>query len=112
MTDPMIWLAIAGLVVISVVTRSFFFLAETAWPFPRWLEIGLRYAPVGALCAVAVPAVTGSDLSAGHVAAWSPRVVAMAVALLVTWWKKEMLLTIATGMAAYHCTIWIIRSLL
>ena len=38
------WQAIVvlGLVVISVVTRSFFFLQDRPWPFPGWLEMGLK----------------------------------------------------------------------
>lgn len=94
-------LTILGLVVISVVTRSFFFLSGREWPFPEWFKTGLKYAPVGALCAVAVPAVL---LAGPHVsmAGWGPRGLAALMALGVAWWRKDMLLTIVVGMGTFH----------
>lgn len=97
------WQAIVvlGLVVISVVTRSFFFLQDRPWPFPGWLEIGLKYAPIGALAAVAVPAVV---LEPGAVSASLDlsRAGAGCVAVGVAVWRKDMLLTIAAGMFTFH----------
>ena len=60
MSDWMQWVAVSGLIVISALTRSAFFITEQIWTMPKWLESGLRYAPIGALAAVAVPAVVMS----------------------------------------------------
>lgn len=101
MGDLHVWLTIGGLVLISVLTRSFFFISTREWPFPDWLKTGLKYAPVGALCAVAVPAVLLPGAGAPLVS-WGPRALAAIVAVGVAWWRKDMLLTIVVGMATYH----------
>lgn len=48
-------LVIAGLTLVSVITRTFFFISEREWPLPRWVDHGLQYAPVAALAAITVP---------------------------------------------------------
>jgi branched-subunit amino acid transport protein len=100
------WIAVLGLVAITAITRSAFFLTDRLWPFPQWLESGLRYAPIGALAAVAVPAVlmTKGQLPSDWV---DPKVVAAAAAALIAWWRKDMLLTIAVGMVVFHVWHWI-----
>lgn len=106
MSEWMQWVSVMGLVAISALTRSAFFMTDEVWSMPKWLESGLRYAPIGALAAVAVPAVTMTQgaLPAG----WAdPKVMAAAVAALFAWWRKDMLLTIAIGMAAFHLLRWI-----
>jgi branched-subunit amino acid transport protein len=93
-------LAVLGLVALSVVSRSAFFLSDRAWSLPAWVERGLRYAPMAALAAVVLPEVL---LQGGH---WpthwmDPRFVAAPVAALWAWWRKDMLGTILVGMAVY-----------
>lgn len=106
MSDWMQWVAVFGLVVISAITRSAFFMTDTVWSMPKWLESGLRYAPIGALAAVAVPAVTMTqgELPTGWM---DPKVMAALVAAMFAWWRKDMLLTIAIGMAVFHLLRWI-----
>lgn len=48
---------IIGLTVVTVVTRSFFFLSSREWQLPHWAQRGLQYAPIAALSAVIVPEV-------------------------------------------------------
>ncbi len=50
-------IAAVGLGVLSVLTRSFFFLVKSDWQLPKWLEDALRYAPIAALAAVVLPEV-------------------------------------------------------
>lgn len=59
MTESGLWMliAIAGLTGVSVVTRTLFFISEREWPLPRWVDRGLRYAPVAALAAITAPDV-------------------------------------------------------
>jgi len=95
------FVTILGLVVISVVTRSFFFVSDRAWPFPEWFKVGLKYAPVAALCAVVVPAVLISGQATVPPADWAPRAMAALVALGLAWWRKDMLSTIAVGMTVF-----------
>ncbi|WP_428421602.1 AzlD domain-containing protein [Methylibium sp.] len=92
-------LTIAGLTVITVVTRSFFFLSERELALPDWVKRGLRYAPLAALAAVVVPEVV---MSQGHVVAqpwYDARFYAAAVATAYFFWRRGILGTIVTGMA-------------
>ena len=49
--------AIAGLALITVITRAFFMLPEREIPMPDWLRRGLKYAPLAALTAVIAPEI-------------------------------------------------------
>ncbi len=79
--DTKAWLAVAALVLVTVLTRSFFLLSNTELRLPGWLRQGLRHAPVAALLAMVVPEVF---LSNGHLLAdWrDARLFAVAAALL------------------------------
>jgi len=85
-----ILLAIAGLGVISVLTRGFFLIPGRELPIPPWLREALRYAPLAALVAVLLPEVALTD---DH---------------LIATWKDARLYATATGLA----TFWTTRSLL
>ena len=96
---------IAGLAVITLVTRSFFFIASRPWTLPRWAERGLQYAPIAALAAVIVPEgvmTTGGDLAA----TWrDARIYAAAAGCAFFFWRRgagqAVLGTIVVGMAVY-----------
>lgn len=92
-------LTIAGLTVITFVTRSFFFLSERELALPDWVKRGLRYAPLAALAAVVVPEIT---LSQGQMVAepwYDARIYAAAAATAYFFWRRGILGTIVTGMA-------------
>ena len=55
--DVWIMLVIAGLTVVTVVTRGFFFMSSKPWHLPGWAQRGLQYAPIAALSAVIAPEV-------------------------------------------------------
>ena len=48
-------LIIVCMAVVTIVTRSFFFISSKPWALPRWAQRGLQYAPIAALAAVIVP---------------------------------------------------------
>ena len=92
--------AVAGLAVISVVTRGFFFIPEREIPIPDWLRQGLRYAPLAAMAAVVVPEVVmlhGELITTWHDA----RLFAAAAAAAFFAWKRGILGTIVVGMAVF-----------
>lgn len=95
-TDAVI--AVVGLAVITVVTRGFFFIAESEIPIPGWLRQGLRYAPLAALAAVVVPEVV---LQQGHlITTWrDAQLFAVAAGAAWFWWRRGILGTIVVGMA-------------
>ena len=96
-----IWMtivAIAGLTVVSIVTRGFFMLPRREVPIPAWLREALRFAPLAALVAVLVPdlAMTGDHL----IATWrDARLYATAAGILVFCTTRSLLGTILTGSA-------------
>jgi len=94
-----IWIImlIAGL--LTFTTRlSFIFLLDRI-KVPDWFRRGLRFVPVAVLSAIIVPELTspnGTLLISWH----NPQLLAGLVAILVAWRTKNVLLTIAAGMAA------------
>lgn len=98
MSDGWIWAAIAGLTVISVLTRSFFMLSREPWPIPGWLREALKVAPLAALVAVIAPEVFMTDgqlITTLQDARWPAAVVATGY----YFWRRGILGTIVVGMA-------------
>jgi branched-subunit amino acid transport protein len=91
-----ILLAIAGLTVITVVTRAFFVIPEREVPIPAWLREALRYAPLAALVAVLLPEIAMTD---DHlIATWKDaRIYATAMGVLVFATTRNLLATILAG---------------
>ena len=90
--------AIAGLTVVSILTRGFFMIPRREVPIPEWLREALRFAPLAALVAVLVPdlAMTGDHL----IATWKDaRIYATAAGVLVFCTTRSLLGTILAGSA-------------
>lgn len=93
-------LALLGLTVITVLTRSFFFITEREWPIPHWLREGLRHAPLAALAAIIAPAVV-LDGQGQWLQTWQDaRLPAVLVAVGWFIWRRDLLGTILSGTAA------------
>ncbi|WP_437507935.1 AzlD domain-containing protein [Sorangium sp. So ce1099] len=92
--------AIVGLALITVCTRSFFLFPDQDLPMPGWLRRGLRYAPLAALVAVIAPEVlmTQDHLIATFQDARLPASVAASVYYFS---RRGILGTILTGMAVF-----------
>jgi len=60
-TDLWTVLVIVALTVITVLTRTLFFMSSKPWNLPRWAQRGLQYAPIAALSAVIVPELIMTD---------------------------------------------------
>ena len=91
-------LTILGLGLITVLTRSFFFLSQREMPLPAWLKQGLRYAPLAALAAVVVPEVVMTQGALIHT--WQDaRLFAVAAGSAWFWWRRGILGTIVSGTA-------------
>lgn len=99
-TDPWTLVVIVGLAVVTMVTRSFFFISSSQWKLPGWAERGLQYAPIAAMAAVVFPEVLTVQ---GHlVPTWQDARIFGAVAgTAVFYWRRDTLLTIVVGMAVY-----------
>lgn len=99
-TDLWTLWVIAGLALVTVVTRSFFFLSNKPWHLPHWAQRGLQYAPIAALSAVVVPEIV---MSQGQlITTWQDaRLFAAAAGAMIYFFKRNVLLTILGGMAVY-----------
>jgi branched-subunit amino acid transport protein len=91
---------IVGLTLVTVLTRSFFFLSSKPWHLPSWAQKGLQYAPIAALSAVIVPEVV---MQQGQlIGTWQDaRLFAAVVGAATFFYKRNVLLTIITGMGVY-----------
>ncbi|MBT9477340.1 AzlD domain-containing protein [Polaromonas sp.] len=95
---------IAGLAVVTVVTRSFFFISSRPWHLPHWAQRGLQYAPIAALAAVIAPELV---MTQGQlIASWQDaRIYGAAAGAAFYFWRRgagqAVLGTIVVGMAVY-----------
>ncbi|HEV7912933.1 MAG TPA: AzlD domain-containing protein [Albitalea sp.] len=92
------FITIAGLALITLVTRSFFLISDRELVLPDWVNRGLRYAPLAALAAVLVPEIV---MTQGHlIDTWQDaRLYAIAASTAYFFWRRGILGTILTGMA-------------
>jgi branched-subunit amino acid transport protein len=106
MDDTKIWrlAVIIGLTLVTVLTRSFFYISSKPWKLPHWAERGLHYAPIAALAAVIVPetVMTQGQL----ISTWQDaRLFAVAAGAGWFFWRRgsrqAVLGTIVVGMAVY-----------
>ena len=91
-------IAIVGLALATLLTRSFFLLPDRELPLPAWLRQGLRYAPLAALAAVVAPEIV---LTQGQlIATWrDARIYAVVVGMAYFVWRRGILGTIVAGTA-------------
>ena len=104
MSEFWIYLLIAGLGGVTVVTRCFFFMVDQDLPFPAWADRGLRYAPIAALSAVIIPEIVVKH--GALISDWrDARIYAAAVGAAFYFWRRgqgqAVLGTILVGMAVY-----------
>ena len=95
---------IVGMALVTVLTRSFFFMSSSDWSLPRWAQRGLQYAPIAALSAVIVPEIVMTQ--GAFISTWQDaRLFAAAAGVAYYFWRKgagqAVLGTILVGMAVY-----------
>ena len=93
-------LAIAGLGLVTLVTRGFFLFPNREVPIPAWLKRSLKMAPLAALTAVVVPEIV---MTHGHlINTWQDaRLAAVAAATLCYLWRPGVLGPLLAGLAAF-----------
>jgi branched-subunit amino acid transport protein len=103
-TDVWTVIIIIGLALVTVITRSFFFISSKPWHLPRWAQRGLQYAPIAALAGVIVPEMVmtqGQFITTWHDA----RLFAVVAGAGWYFWRRgagqAVLGTIVVGMAVY-----------
>lgn len=100
MTDAWTVLTIVGLALVTVITRSFFFMSSKPWTLPPWVQRGLHYAPIAALAAVIIPEIV---MTQGQlIDTWrDARLFAALAGGAWFVWRRGVLGTIVAGMAVY-----------
>jgi branched-subunit amino acid transport protein len=94
-----IWLIIVIAGLVTFATRlSFIFLLDRI-KVPDWFRRGLRFVPVAVLSAIILPDLTSPN-GALNLSWRNPQLLAGAVAVLVAWRTKNVILTIIAGMVA------------
>lgn len=96
--EPVI--AILGLAVITVISRSFFMIPAREMSMPDWLKRGLKYAPLAALTAVIAPEILMTQGELIHTLK-DARLPAVLLASSYYFWKRGILGTIVVGMCVY-----------
>ncbi|WP_396431527.1 AzlD domain-containing protein [Limnohabitans sp.] len=99
-TDLSTLVIIVGLALVTVLTRSFFFISSKSWQLPHWAQRGLQYAPIAALSAVVVPEIV--TVQGVFVTTWQDaRLFAAVAGAGCYFWRRDVLVTILGGMAVY-----------
>jgi branched-subunit amino acid transport protein len=99
-TDLWTLAVILGLAVVTVITRSFFFISRKNFQLPHWAERGLQYAPIAALSAVILPEIV---MTQGQLITTlqDARIYGALVGAAIFYWKRNTLACIIGGMAVY-----------
>lgn len=96
----MIWLGLAGMMAMTLLTRS----GLMVWPgpihLPSRVQRALRFAPMAAISAVIVPSVLFLP-EGGLSDLWHPRTLSVLACLLGWWLSRQMAVCLAAGMLAY-----------
>jgi branched-subunit amino acid transport protein len=96
--EATLWLTLVVIGLLTFGTRLVFIALAGRLRMPAWLERGLRFVPVAALTAILVPEILKPEGEL-YLAAGNTRLLAGLVAVLVAWRTRNVLLTIAAGMA-------------
>jgi branched-subunit amino acid transport protein len=99
-TDLWTLAVILGLAVVTVITRSFFFISRKEFQLPHWALRGLQYAPIAALSAVIIPEIV---MTQGQLigSLQDARIYGALAGAAMFYWRRNTLACIVAGMAVY-----------
>lgn len=98
--DLYVWISIAGLMLITFLTRAGLIIWSREFVLPRRLQRALRFAPMAAIVAIIVPSVLFSqgqiDLSLTN-----PRLPAIFAGFVAWWFTRQMAVCMVVGLTVY-----------
>ena len=99
-TDLWTIAVILGLAIVTVITRSFFFISRKEFNLPHWAQRGLQYAPIAALSAVIIPEIV---MTQGQLISTlqDARIYGALAGAAIFYWRRNTLACIIGGMAGY-----------
>lgn len=104
MSETHLWISFFGLMLVTILTRSFFLLGGSRFDIPEAVHEFLRYAPTAALIAIVLPEVLFVKDPASQlfqIDINSPHLLGGGVAVIGYLMTKNMLGTIFLGMMAF-----------
>ena len=104
MSEIYLWIAFFGLMLVTIITISFFLLGGSRFDIPETIHEFLRYAPTAALIAIVLPEVLFIKDPASQlfqIDIYSPHLFGGVVAVIGYLITKNMLGTIFLGMVAF-----------
>ena len=107
MSEASLFLTVIGMGAITYGLRAGSLLLGERLPNWPWLNSFLRFVPVAVLSAIAAEATLIVNNTIDLSPATNPRLVAAALAILVAWRTRHVLLTITVGMIA----LWVLRAI-
>ncbi len=101
---------IAGMALVTFLIRYIMFPLSDRIEFPDSAARALRYAPPAVLTAIIVPAVLAPSGNEIQLSLHNAYLVGAGVACTVGWFKRNLLMTIVLGMAAFLGWRWLLAS--
>jgi branched-subunit amino acid transport protein len=95
-----LWLTILGAGVITFAIRLSFILLLERLDVPDWFRRSLHYVPAAVLTAILVPELAYWNGSL-NLSLQNPQLLSGALAILVAWRTKNVVLTLVAGLAAF-----------
>jgi branched-subunit amino acid transport protein len=107
MTQSTIWLALAGMALVTYLLRASFLLLPESVDTPPLLRRALRYVPAAVLTAIWAPELLLQN-QVLYLALENERLLAGLVAIAAAWRWRLTSVTIGAGLAALHFFDWLI----
>lgn len=107
MSSVDIWIVFFGLILVSVLTRTFLLLVGSKFPIPETVQEFLRYAPTAALIAIVLPDILFMKDPATQLLEFklfSPQVFGAIGGIIGFLLTKSILATIFSGMVFFTLT--------
>jgi branched-subunit amino acid transport protein len=105
-TSATLWLALAGMAVVTYLLRASFLLLPPGFETPALFKRALRFVPPAVLTAIWAPELLLHD-QVLHLSPDNERLLAGIAAIAVAWRWRMTSLTIAAGLAALHFFDWL-----
>jgi branched-subunit amino acid transport protein len=106
MTQSTLWLALAGMALVTYLLRASFLLLPERVDTPALLRRALRYVPAAVLTAIWAPELLLQN-QVLYIALENERLLAGLVAIAAAWRWRLTSVTIAAGLAALHFFDWL-----
>jgi branched-subunit amino acid transport protein len=96
-----LWITLTLIGLLTLGTRLSFILILGKWQQPKLVTLSLRFVPLAVLSALILPDILLQD-GQRFLPLDLPRVAGAVVACFFAWWRKNIFLTIGSGMIVFY----------